>query len=313
MSEETPGPEDVFADVREDSLTRPDGRVVAWTSTGPDDGVPVLRMPGTPGSRWGVRADRRPWTERNLRTIVTERPGFGRSTRLPGRGFAEHADDLAALLDHVGIERAFVTGGSGGGPHVLAFCARHPERVLAATVVAGFSPLVEDEIDQMIELSSKGYRLGRSGDADGLRELLTAPYDAMTADPLGGFEAVMEHAPESDREIMADPLWRLTFARSLTEAFAQGIEGWIDEGLAMDRDWTDFDLAAIRASITWWHGTADKNCPWSAAERLVTGLPTATLRDLGDGGHFAAYRREGELLDELLARGNEQTALASGA
>ncbi|HEY3004523.1 MAG TPA: alpha/beta fold hydrolase, partial [Kribbellaceae bacterium] len=202
MTDDTSTVADVFADVRDESLTRRDGRVVAWTRTGADDGVPVLRMPGTPGSRWGVRADRTRWTERNLLTIVTERPGFGRSTRLPGRGFAEHADDLAAVLDHLGIDTAYVTGGSGGGPHVLAFCARHPDRVRAATVVAGFAPPVEDEVDQMIELNAKGYRLARAGDEAGLRELLTAPYEEMLADPLGGFAEVMAHAPESDREIM---------------------------------------------------------------------------------------------------------------
>jgi pimeloyl-ACP methyl ester carboxylesterase len=138
---------DVFAGVRDESLTRPDGRVVAWTRTGPDDGVPVMRMPGTPGSRWAVRVDRRPWVERGLQTIVTERPGYGRSTRLPGRGFTEHADDLAAVLDRLGIDKAFVTGASGGGPHVLAFSGRHPDRVLAGTVISGFPLLLEDEID----------------------------------------------------------------------------------------------------------------------------------------------------------------------
>jgi hypothetical protein len=30
-------------------ITRPDGRVVAFTTWGPDDDRPVLRIPGTPG------------------------------------------------------------------------------------------------------------------------------------------------------------------------------------------------------------------------------------------------------------------------
>jgi homoserine acetyltransferase len=33
----------------------------------------------------------------------------------------------------LGIDRLPVTGGSGGGPHVLAVAARHPHRVSAAT------------------------------------------------------------------------------------------------------------------------------------------------------------------------------------
>jgi pimeloyl-ACP methyl ester carboxylesterase len=51
--------------------------------------------------------------------IVTERPGFGASTRLPGHGFLEPADDVAAILDELAIERARLWGGSGGAPYLL--------------------------------------------------------------------------------------------------------------------------------------------------------------------------------------------------
>lgn len=93
-------------DVRDHSMVVADGRVVAWTECGPVDGVPVLRMPGTPGCRWTLRADRSPWTERSLRVITTERPGFGASSRLAGRGFSEHASDVAKILDHLDVARS---------------------------------------------------------------------------------------------------------------------------------------------------------------------------------------------------------------
>ena len=66
------------------------------------DGLPLLRVPGTPGCRYSLRADRTPWTQRHLRVITTERPGFGASSRLPGRRFREPADDMAAILDSLG-------------------------------------------------------------------------------------------------------------------------------------------------------------------------------------------------------------------
>jgi len=116
-------------------ITRPDGRVVAFTTWGDDDRA-VLRIPGTPGSRFTMRADTTPWSERGLGMITTERPGFGASTRLPGRGFNEHADDLVAVLDELGLGRVPVIGGSGAAPHILALCARHPDRVEAATVLS---------------------------------------------------------------------------------------------------------------------------------------------------------------------------------
>lgn len=108
----------------------------------------MLRIPGTPGCRYSLRADRAPWTQRHLRVITTERPGFGASTRLPGRGFCEPADDLAAVLDHLRLGAVHVMGGSGSAPHQVAFAAQHPDRVRAMTVLVGAAPCTADEAAQ---------------------------------------------------------------------------------------------------------------------------------------------------------------------
>jgi pimeloyl-ACP methyl ester carboxylesterase len=288
--------------VREGSMQVADGRTVAWTDWG-DGGTPVLRIPGTPGSRWSIRADRTIWRERGLRVITTERPGFGASTRLPGRKFAEHADDLAAILDHLGIERLHVYGGSGASPHILAFCARHPERVKAATILVGGAPMNEDEIEQMIGLNVQSYKLARAGDLDALRKLMAPYHEAMSTDPLASLRGVMAEAPEEDQRIMQDPDWQRGMERATKEAMRQGPEGWMDEGLAISLPWDDIDLSAVRTSITWWHAPGDKNCPLSAAQRLVDQLPDAHLNGWEGGGHLTSYLREAEVLDELLARG----------
>jgi pimeloyl-ACP methyl ester carboxylesterase len=290
-------------EVREGRLVRPNGRLVAWTEWGRADGVPLLRLPGIPGSRWMIRADRTPWRERDLRVITTERPGFGASTRLPGRGFAEHADDLRAILDHQGIETAFVKGGSGASPHILAFLAQHGGRARAATIEVGTAPMTPEEVAQMLEVNREAHALITAGDRSGLRALTLPVWEAMTADPIAGLQAVMAEAPEEDQQIMADPIWQATMARGIAEALAPGVEGWLDEDWALDHPWDDIDLSAITTSITWWHGDADRNCPLSAAQRLVGALPTATLHVRPGGGHLGSYRREPEILDELLARG----------
>ena len=194
-----------MSDVREGSLVRPDGRTVAWSECGLLDGRPVLRLPGTPGSRLSVRADQAPWVERGLRIITVERPGFGVSTRLPGRGFVEHADDLAAILDHLGIGSVPVYGGSGGAPHVLAFAARHPDRVRACAIGDGAAPLTDDELGQQVDLNVAGDGLARTGRAEELRLLLDEARTSILADPVAGFGAIMDTAPAADQEIMADP------------------------------------------------------------------------------------------------------------
>lgn len=154
--------------MHERRLTRSDGRTVAWVETGVRDGHPILRLPGTPGSRRFLRLDQTPWLERRLRVIMTERPGFGASTRLGGGSFFDHADDLAAILDELGIERLPVVGLSGAAPYVLALAARHRDRVQAAAIVVGAAPINDLEASSLIGLNAESQRLAKAGDRDGM-------------------------------------------------------------------------------------------------------------------------------------------------
>jgi pimeloyl-ACP methyl ester carboxylesterase len=296
--------EAVLAGIRDRSLERPDGRIVAWSEFGDEAGLPLVRVPGTPGCRYSLRADRAPWTQRHLRVITTERPGFGASTRLPGRGFGEPADDVAAVLDHLGLGAVHVMGGSGSAPHQLAFAARHPDRVRAMTVLVGAAPCTAEEAGQMIGINAAGHGLVQKGDVEGLRRLLDPIRAAMLEDPIAVFGAVMDRAPAADRAVIADPQWQAEFAVASTEALRQGVDGWADEAFALHSPWDDVDLAAVATSVTWWHAPRDANAPLSAARRVVGQLPSARLITFGDNeGHLAGYHREGEILDELLARG----------
>ncbi len=263
----------------------------------------MLRVPGVPGSRYGLRADRSVWAERNLRMITTERPGFGASTPLPGRGFAEHADDLAAILDRLEIESLHVLGASGAAPHELSFAARHPARVKAMTILVGIAPCTDDEVAGMIPINQEAHRFVLAGDRAGLESLLLANREALLADPLVGFRKVMEQAPAADQDVMSDPRWQEGLVAQLTEALAQGVQGWMDESFAIFRPWVDINLAAVATSLTWWHAASDANAPLPAAQRLLAALPNARLVQFEDEqGHLAAYHREAEILDDLLTR-----------
>ena len=301
--EDTEVPARLLDGLREGRLQRPDGRTVAWSEWGPTDGLPVLRVPGTPGCRYSLRADLSPWRKRNLRMITTERPGFGASSRLPGRGFAEVADDLAAVLDQLQLDSVHVTGGSGSAPHELALAARHPARVRAMTIVVGAAPTTEEEEEKEVGLNREGRKLLRAGDVAGYRALLADARHALLADPISAFQQAMDNAPEADLVVMADPAWQESMKLSVVEALRPGVDGWVDEGLAISGDWNDVDLAAVRTSLTWWHAGSDANAPLSAARRLLERIPQVQLHLFGASeGHMAAFHREGEILDELLSR-----------
>jgi pimeloyl-ACP methyl ester carboxylesterase len=280
-------------------LTLRDGRTLAWHEWGVPDGIPVLRLQGTPGSRFARYPRPEVWERLGLRVLMADRPGYGASSRLPGRGLAAVADDLVELLDHLGLDRVPVGGGSGGGPHVLALCARHPERVSAATVVVGAAPLTEADLPLLIGLNADAHRRIRNGGWDALHPMLHEVRGKILADPLAGFRDALRDAPPEDQAVMNDPTWQRTLEQNLVEALRPGAEGWCDEALAM----FEWDIAPedVTHHIVWYHSRHDANVPLQAAERVVDRLPSADLR-IWEGGHFETYHREEELMRDLLDR-----------
>jgi pimeloyl-ACP methyl ester carboxylesterase len=83
-------------------------------------------------------------------TIVrADRRGMGRSAACErAQRPADHADDLARLLDAAGVDKAIVVGHAGGGAGAVDFAARFPSRTLALigvdTSAAPASPVGSD-------------------------------------------------------------------------------------------------------------------------------------------------------------------------
>ncbi|HEV2141375.1 MAG TPA: alpha/beta hydrolase [Candidatus Dormibacteraeota bacterium] len=275
-----------------------DGRELAWRWWGDPDGTPILRIQGTPGSRKQHNPNPNVQREVGARYLMADRAGYGGSTRKPGRGIADIADDYVELLDAFGLDRVPATGTSGGGPHVLALAAKHPERVSAISVVVGGTPLEADEVKHLVGVNAKGYALAEQG-WQPLYEFLVEVRKRLLSDE--GMQGVLSDAPEPDRVIMADPAWQKMSRENTAEAMRQGAEGWTDESLAMHHRW-DFDPANVRTSVTWWHGDDDKNAPLSAARRVVAKIPKVNLRTWHNEGHFVSLTHEKEILQELLSR-----------
>ncbi len=283
----------------EDGITRlPDGREMAWRWWGEPDGTPVFRIQGTPASRLYRNPDSSVQQALGVRYLMIDRPGYGGSTRKPGRGIADVADDLAAVVRAHGVERIPAMGTSGGGPHVLALAARHPDLVAAATVVVGGTPLEPDEVNQLVGVNAQGYAAAEQGWQE-LFDLLVQIRERLLG--AEGMAGVLKDAPETDRKLMADPAWERIERENLAETLKQGAEGWTDESFAMHGEW-DFDPSVIDTSVAWWHGDDDKNAPLSAARRVVARLRKVDLHVWHHEGHFASLTHDKEIVGELLSR-----------
>jgi pimeloyl-ACP methyl ester carboxylesterase len=94
----------------------------------------------------GVTANHLAWVpfaeQTSYYVVAPDLRGRGRSAELHGpAGMPAHADDLAAVLDHLGVERAVVVGHSMGGFVAAAFAAAYPDRVASVLLVDGGLPL----------------------------------------------------------------------------------------------------------------------------------------------------------------------------
>lgn len=101
--------------------------------------TPAVVIPGGPGlaSVLPYRGFRRQAAADGLDVIMVEHRGVGLSRNdlggspLPKSAmWVEHVvDDIAAVLDHEGVEKAFIAGSSYGSYLASTFAARHPQRV----------------------------------------------------------------------------------------------------------------------------------------------------------------------------------------
>jgi class 3 adenylate cyclase len=64
-----------------------------------------------------------------FRVVVFDKRGTGLSDRIPAATLEERADDVRAVMDAAGAERAALVGWSEGGSYCAFFAAREPERV----------------------------------------------------------------------------------------------------------------------------------------------------------------------------------------
>lgn len=149
------------------------GRRIALDDRGDPDGSPVLFLHGTPDSRLARHPDDRLAADAGVRLIAVDRPGIGASDPDPTATPTSVADDLDAVLDGLGIERAGVLAWSAGSIAALAFAGRHPGRVRSLTLVA---PLVPADA-----YGSPGVLDG----ADDSRRLFASLLDEMGPDELG--------------------------------------------------------------------------------------------------------------------------------
>ena len=268
-------------------LRLPDGRDLAYCLYGREDGVRVLFFYGTPGTMFLAPDRLVAVDELGIRLLVVDRPGYGASTRLPGRGVAAAAGDLAVLVGHLGWDRFAVWGASGGGPHALACAAGLGDRIARCACVVSPAPFDAgglDWLDGMSALNVEEFTQALAGEA-AYRPLAERLARAAVAAAGRGALAVSDDyaLAESDRAVLAAQARSPGHLFRTEAAYTGGIDGCVDDVIAFTRPW-NFDVGSIRVPVSVWYGPDDALCPRAHTDWLLQHIPDAEAREL-PGGH----------------------------
>jgi pimeloyl-ACP methyl ester carboxylesterase len=279
-----------------------DGRELEVVLYGPDDGVPIVVHHGTPGVAGLFDSLVEAGAGRSLRHITYSRPGYGASTRHPGRSVADCVADVVAIVDALGHERFHSVGGSGGAPHAIACAALLPGRVISAAAIATPAPLDAAGLDWTAGMGAENIAeiaAVRAGDGP-LREYLEHEAGEMDGVSAAEIAAVLgDVVCEADRRVITGPFaeW---LAEESAKSLAAGVWGWFDDDRALFRDW-GFDLREIGAPLTLWHGEDDRFVPVAHGEWMAAHTGAKAELRPGEGHLSLTIGSYGEILDDLLA------------
>lgn len=265
-----------------------DGRVVAVAEWGDPSGVPVFSHHGTPGGRISYGHEPGIYARLGIRRITFDRPGYGESTRLPGRSIADVVPDVVAIAAALGIDTFTVMGGSGGGPHSLACAALLPDRVLRCVAAASPAPWDLVDFEPMAGMNAGNVEEFTAALAGEAAHRAIAEREAATAlarlregraDWLGD---AYEMSESDEVELARDLAAALD---DMEHALAPGVDGWVDDVLASVKPW-GVDLGAIRCPVRIDYGRSDAFVPAANGDWLAANVPGATAF-ITDTGHLA--------------------------
>ena len=132
--------------------------------SGPTGGPTVVCLHGFPQDGSAYDAVTPLLTAQGLRVLVPDQRGYSAGARPRGRRpyvLRELVDDVVALLDEAGVDRAHVVGHDWGGTVAWAFAGRRADRALSLTALSTPHPAaMRDAMRHSDQLRRSSYMLG---------------------------------------------------------------------------------------------------------------------------------------------------------
>jgi pimeloyl-ACP methyl ester carboxylesterase len=213
-----------------------------------------------------------------FRVVTPDQRGFGGSPLGYDKPSLDHvADDVAALLDGLGLDDVVLGGLSMGGYAAMAFLRRHPARVRA--LVLADTKLGADPVEAAASRERIAARLEDEASSAVLVE------DVLPA--LLGTTTVR------DRPLVAGRV------KGLVEAAPPAAAAWAQRAMAARPDSLDtLRSADVPALVVW--GEEDALASRADVDAMVEALPQGRLAVVPAAGHLSAVERP-DVFDQVVA------------
>ncbi len=219
---------------------------------------------------------------RHFRVLAMDHRGHGRGIRSWRRfRLADCADDVAALMDEMGVGSAIVVGYSMGGPIAQLLWRQHPEKVDGLVLCSTADRFVPGRREQLLFVTAMGAAAGSTR----VGQLLTrVPISAIQRQIPAGVRSRPDSFRRWARAEMGRHDWRM-IAEAAGAVGTYDASKWIRE--------IDVPTAVL---VT----TEDKAIPATEQARLLVGIPTATIHRLDDGHVVCSRPRFGAAVTDAV-------------
>lgn len=251
----------------------------------------MLWFHGAPSCRLEARLFESWASSNGVCVIAPDRPGMGQSSRSPGASVLDWASDVVVILDHLGLERVSVMGGSGGGPYVLAVAHALPERVVDAVILASGGvdpdgPAASGWVDRAAGLLA--HRL------PGVLSLYFRLMGLSSRIPAAWLRGLMHCVPGTEARVLREPGVAELASPVLGEAFVHGVAGAVDDYRRLGGRW-GFRVRAVACPVLVVQGLQDPFVPVRQAKHFARSLPSSRLELVEGAGHIGVIRDWGRV------------------
>ncbi|NIH79210.1 alpha/beta fold hydrolase [Amycolatopsis viridis] len=272
--------------MREDhELSPPGGRVLAWSATGPADGVPVLFLAGAATGR-SMTFGAEHLDRAGVRLVTVDRPGMGGSTSDPGRTVPSTAADLACLVARLGGPVPVVAN-SQAAVFGLALAERGiTSRLL---LVSPADEVADPRVRAQVPAPLQDVVARVAADPDGARAFFAE------LGPDGMERMVLDGADPADRAVYREPGFLSRYRAALREGFAHGGAGYATDTLLAMSPWP-LDWQAIQVPVLVWSGERDHVHSPDGGALLASRIPGARRRIVPGAGAALLWTHAAEVL-----------------